>query len=116
MFLSFIVCEAQAPSVSATMESYIVNIGDEIKLNIEANYTGDVKMQWPTLEIQADSVEVEVLEYGKLDTLVAEGEAKKVKQQIKLMAFDGGGFRIARWNFPIPITIIRSMQNENTDH
>ncbi len=92
---------AQAPVVSARIDSSSVLIGDPFHLDLEVRTSPSVKIIWPSLPDTFNHFQL--LTRGKIDTLSTPG-GTLYRQRITLTSFDSGMWVIPGIRFPVPST------------
>lgn len=85
-------------SVKATLDAYEYQIGDHIKLELEANLPKDWNVVFPVL---SDSIKsFEIIRKTKLDTIIGENSNQmKLRQLVTLTQFDSGSYEIPQLTF-----------------
>jgi len=101
VWASFFRVSAQAPSVSARIDSASILIGDPFHLELEARTPSTGNILWPSLPDTFNHIQV--LARGKIDTL-SSGGSTLYRQRITLTSFDSGMWKIPGISFPVPGT------------
>ncbi len=85
---------AQNPVIKTTVDKNEILIGEQIKLNIEADFPADTyNIHWVDI---ADSIEhFEVLDRTKIDSIFSENKLTGLSQTFTITSFDSG-----QWNLP----------------
>ena len=90
--------DAQQPVATATLDTNVMLIGDQVGLSLQFTGPADVQVLWPSIP---DTLleKIEVIERNKIDTLFSEsGATTSYSQNILLTSFDSGFYVIP----PIP--------------
>ncbi len=94
--------QVQRPKAFATVYPYDAKadsafIGDWLQLYLEAECEEGTKMQWP---LTGEKIgDFEVIEVGKIDTIVENGRLK-MKQIVNLTAFEAGDYTVPSFVYP----------------
>ena len=79
---------AQDITVKATVDTNVISIGEQFRLELVATYPAEVMLQWPAL---ADTFQgFEVIRRSEIDTLKSENGLLSRKQHFIITSFDSG--------------------------
>jgi hypothetical protein len=80
---------AQEVSPKASLDKSKIIIGDHVKMKLEVECASDVKISFPILP---DSIApyIEIIERGKVDSVVSGTNRKKLSQEYTVTSFDSG--------------------------
>ncbi|MFA9390843.1 MAG: hypothetical protein ACERKD_13610 [Prolixibacteraceae bacterium] len=90
--------KAEEIKVTATLDSSVILIGDQVKLHLEIEYPGDLSVLFPVL---SDSVgeSVEIVERFPIDTIDLGNNRKSMFQDYIVTSFDSGHHEIPGYYF-----------------
>jgi hypothetical protein len=93
-FFCFSFCNAQSPTIKTTVDKNEILIGEQIKLDIEADFPADVyNAHWLALP---DSFQhFEVIKRDEIDSIYTDNKLTGLSQSFTITSFDSG-----KWNIP----------------
>lgn len=86
--------------VNAEVDTNVILIGEQIKLNLEINKPKDVNIDFPEIENKLDP-KIEILDKSPMDSVWVDNNHLKVSQQMILTSFDTGLYTIP----PLPFEL-----------
>lgn len=89
--------KAQAPKITASLDRYEIEVGEQVKLQLTAEYASDIQVQFPLLKL--DSELIEVAEIGDIDSTTLENGLIRNLQTITIQAWDTGQYVIPSMRF-----------------
>ncbi len=89
--------KAQAPKITASLDRYEIEVGEQVKLQLIAEYAPDMQVQFPLLKL--DSELIEVAEIGDIDSASLESGLIRNLQVIRVQAWDTGQYVIPSMRF-----------------
>ncbi|MFK7903710.1 MAG: BatD family protein [Chitinophagales bacterium] len=88
---------AQTPKITASLDRYEIEIGEQVKLQLTAEYTPEINVQFPSLTL--DNEQMEVSEIKDIDSTKLENGLIQKTQTILVQAWDTGRYEIPSVRF-----------------
>ncbi len=88
---------AQAPKITASLDRYEIEIGEQVKLQLTAEYTPEINIQFPSLTLNNEQMEVS--EIKDIDSTKLENGLIQKTQTILVQAWDTGQYVIPSMRF-----------------
>lgn len=106
------VAQAQMTSVTATLDTNAIMIGDQIGLNLKANIPKGFRLQWPILN-DTIAPHIEMIKSGKIDSISSNGFTQFTRH-ITITSFDSGYFTVPPLQFGLIHTGTGKIDTLNT--
>ncbi|MGB0931277.1 MAG: LPXTG cell wall anchor domain-containing protein [Chitinophagales bacterium] len=97
LFCLFTSIKAQAPKITASLDRYEIEVGEQVKLQLVAEYAPDMQVQFPLLKLDGELIEV--AEIGDIDSTRLENDLIRNLQVIMVQAWDTGQYVIPSMRF-----------------
>ncbi|MEZ4886499.1 MAG: BatD family protein [Chitinophagales bacterium] len=88
---------AQTPKITASLDRYEIEVGEQVKLQLVAEYASEVDVQFPLLKL--DNEQVEIAEIADIDSTRLENGLIRKLQVIMVQAWDTGQYVIPALSF-----------------
>jgi hypothetical protein len=88
---------AQVAGAKAVLDSNLITIGDQVKLELQLTVPAHSEIQWPSFPDTLSS-HIDIIEKSRIDTLGKDPEKTVLRQVLKITSFDSGYWYVP----PIP--------------
>lgn len=112
LFTAFI-AKAEEIKIKAELDSAVILIGDQVKLQLEVEYPSNIDVFFPIQESDSLGEFVEIIERLPLDTTEIENSRQVVKQEYIVTSFDTGHHEIPPFEFILTYNDIRDTVKSN---